>query len=53
LFLVVKALWFRDLASLPKKVPQIDVYCVSKWIQEEIEGLFHNSTFELWVGLEC
>ena len=45
-------IWFWDLASLLKKLPQVNVFYVSKWMQKAIEDLFYDSNFELRVDIE-
>ena len=46
------SLWSKDLTSLVEMAPQINVLYVSKWMQQEMEGLFHNQSFELRVEME-
>ena len=46
------SLWSKDLTSLVEMTPQINVLYVSKWMQQEMEGPFHNENFELRVEME-
>ena len=48
----VNPLWSRDLRSLVEMVPQLNVLYLTKWMQQEMEGLFHNKNFELRVEME-
>jgi len=45
-------LWFWNLMGLVKEVPQLNVLCVSKWMQQKMQELFHDSNFELRVEIE-
>ena len=44
--------WSRDFTSLVEMVPQLNVLYVSKWMQQEMEGLFHNQNLEFRVEME-
>ena len=41
-----------ELASLLRKAPQVNVLCVSTWMQKEMEELVHDLDVELCVDME-
>ena len=44
--------WLYDLWSLQKNLPQVNVFYVPKWMQQEMEDLFQGSNFELRVDMK-